>query len=103
MSVYISINKRPSISICVLKFSSRRSNEILGISFCSTSFTASMTGNRDEITDKLITSTRSQRKKNTTKHNKVISEIFNDVTIFISVFYCSSVHKHSSQALQLLC
>lgn len=103
MSVYISINKRASISIYVLKFSGRRSNEILDIGFFRISFTAFMTDNRDKITEKLIRSTRSRRKKNTTKHNIVISEIFNDVTIFMSVFCCSSVHNHSSKSLQLLC
>ena len=62
MSLYIAINKRPSISICALKLSRRRSHKILPVGFFSTSFTASMTGNGDEITEKLIRRDREERK-----------------------------------------
>lgn len=62
MSLYISINKRPSISICALKFSRRRSNKTLPVGFFGTSFTASLTGNGDEITGKLIRRDREERK-----------------------------------------
>lgn len=33
------------------------------------------------------------------KYNKVIFEIFNDVIIFISVFYCCFVYNYLSKVL----
>ena len=104
MSVYITINKRPSISICALKFSSRGSNDILHVWFFGTSLPRPWLVMETKLQKKIhYVDTIAKKEKKQQAHNKVISENFNDVTIFVSVFYCSSVHKHSSKALQLLC
>lgn len=54
MLVYIFINKRLFIFICVLKFSSRRFNKILFVGFFGISFIVIMIGNGDKIMEKLI-------------------------------------------------